>query len=281
MIFKTKEKPLKCFYEESRARKYRDWVDRGIQTVEIDKIGGSVGRCLDFDTSFSIKNKGNKQHILTRAEKIKQVFLRKDKPLPPIELYKMDDEYYVLDGHHRIIAAKEQGQKFIDAHVVEYLPLDDTTKRSLIEKRIEFEDKTGVKEINLSRQGDYDKLLLQMKSRKNRREQKIKEELSFKEVASDWFYSLYFPVTEKIKNITLKEYFPDATIGDIYVYLCDQVNLLNRKDGHYEVNLEEALEELGILAKATKATFSGEGVKEKILKVFRPCFYLGKCRYER
>jgi len=207
--------------------------------------------------------------------------LEEGEPLPPIELYKMDDDYYILDGHHRIMAAKRPGQKFFDAHVVEYFPLDDTPKRALIQKRIEFEDKTGLQRINLSRKGDYEKLLLQIEKYQNRPKEKTKETISFREAAREWFHSLYFPVTEKAGRIKLKEYFPQATIGDLYVYLSDQVNLQNRKTGNYHVNLEEALEELGLLAKATKVIFSGGALKEKIMKIFRPCFYVGKCTYDR
>jgi hypothetical protein len=28
-----------------------------MQIIDIDKIGGSVGRCLDFDTRFSVRDK--------------------------------------------------------------------------------------------------------------------------------------------------------------------------------------------------------------------------------
>ncbi len=143
MVFKmkdkSKEESLKGFYRESRARGYQGSLDRGIQAVEITEVVGSVGRSLSFNRDFSIKDPGNVPHALGRVAKIEEA-LERGEALPPIELYKMDDEYYVLDGHHRIVAAKKQGQKFIDANVTEYLPLRTAAGRSFIQKRIEFED---------------------------------------------------------------------------------------------------------------------------------------------
>jgi hypothetical protein len=45
--------------------------------------------------------------------------------LPPVELYRLCDRYYVLDGHHRVAAALKTGQLAMDAHVVEFRPGED------------------------------------------------------------------------------------------------------------------------------------------------------------
>jgi len=275
IVFKLREDSLKSFYAESRARGYLDSIDRGIQTVKLDNIVGSVGRPLDFNRNFSLKNKDEESHLEPRIASIEEA-MEKGKPLPAVELYKMDDEYYVLDGHHRIVAAKRQGQKFIDAHIVEYLPAKDISKRLLIQKRIEFENKTGLGGINLLRGRDYDRLLLQIKNHRNHIEEKIKKEISFKEAARDWFNSLYRPVTDKIKKLKLNQYFPKATIGDMYVYLCLQAGLRSQKVTDHHSTLPEALEEVGILTKATQIIFSGGGFKERFIKALRFLFRLGK-----
>jgi uncharacterized ParB-like nuclease family protein len=265
-VFRLRQDSLKSFYAESRARRYLDSIDRGIQTVKVDDIVGSVGRPLDFGRNFSIKGVDGKPHIRSRVKSIEKA-MEKGKPLPAVELYKMDDEYYVLDGHHRVAAAKEQGQKFIDAHIVEYLPTDDGSKRLLIQKRIEFEDETGLGGINLLHRRDYDKLLLQIGNHKKHIEEKIQQKISLEEAARNWFRSLYRPVTEKIKKLKLRQYFPKTTIGDMYVYLCDQARLRSQSAGDQSCPLPEALEEIGILKKATKIILSGGGFKEKARKV--------------
>jgi len=268
IVFKLRQDALKSFYAESRGRRYLNSIDRGIRAVEVNNIVGSVGRPLDFSRNFSLKGMDRKPHIRSRVESIEEA-MKEGKPLSVVELYKIDDEYYVLDGHHRLIIAKGQKRKFIDAHIVEYLPIDDTAKRLLIQKRIEFEDETGLGGINLLRQADYDKLLFQIRNHKNGIEEKTKEEVSFKQAARDWFSSFYRPVTDKIKKLKLRQYFPKATIGDMYVYLCYQAKLRSQKRLEHTCSLPEALEEIGILTKATQIILSREGLKERIMKIFR------------
>lgn len=278
MLFKPEKKPLRCFEKEVRNGKFYSRVDRGMQTVEIKKIVGSVSRCLDFDREFSLKGKKDSQHLRTRLEKIKEA-LRKGVFLPVVELYKVGDDYYVVDGHHRIAAARELGQRYIDAHVIEYLPSSDNLQAHLIRKKSEFEIKTGIQGIKLSQPEDYDKLIAQIEEYKNLIAQKSGEKISFKEAARKWYRLFYHPIISNIEKLELKKYFPNATVDDIYVYLCEQVRINNRKNERYNISLEEALKELGILARATKLIFSDEKLKEKILKMFMPCYYLKRCPF--
>ncbi len=275
MVFKlknkSKEESLKGFYHESRARSYQGCLDRGIQVVEINKVVGSVGRSLSFNRDFSIRDPGNLSHALGRVARIEEA-MERGEALPPIELYKMDDEYYVLDGHHRIVAAKKQGQKFIDANVTEYLPLRNAAGRSFIQKRIEFEDKTGLQSISLSHRESYNRLLRQIENYKNLLEQKGNNVVSFKEAAQDWLESIYHPVAQKIRNLNLKEYLPGARTSDIYVYLCSQINLHHPSAARCGADLKKTLEELAIVAEAARAIFSRKGLKEKILRIFRAIF---------
>ncbi|NCF69199.1 MAG: hypothetical protein GWP61_24850 [Chloroflexi bacterium] len=39
--------------------------------------------------------------------------------LPAVELYKIGNDYFVMDGHHRISVARLHGQEAIDAKVIE------------------------------------------------------------------------------------------------------------------------------------------------------------------
>jgi hypothetical protein len=49
--------------------------------------------------------------------------MRKGEPLPPIEVWAWRGEHYVLDGHHRVAAARALGSDYISAHVVEVVEL--------------------------------------------------------------------------------------------------------------------------------------------------------------
>ena len=78
---------------------------------------GSVGRWREFDGGF----------MPTRASagRWKRVDLafRTGRDLPPVVLYKLGDDYYVVDGNHRVSVARFEGVEMIDAEVTEFFPM--------------------------------------------------------------------------------------------------------------------------------------------------------------
>ena len=103
--------------DEVRARlKVRGQRFLGLQTVPVDRIIGSEGRYIDFDRRF-----------LPRSGKLKRrwaeihALAQQMATLPPVDLYKIGDAYFVRDGNHRVSVARQIGQKEIDAYVTELL----------------------------------------------------------------------------------------------------------------------------------------------------------------
>lgn len=84
----------------------------GLRTVRIDDIRGSENRPQDFDIHFHPIHTRSKERWLSVAIAVLQ-----DKGLPPVELIKLNDTYFVRDGHHRISVAKAFGQEEIEAIV--------------------------------------------------------------------------------------------------------------------------------------------------------------------
>ena len=84
----------------------------GTQAVPISRIQGSEGRCNDFDRNFRPLRKHNRARWLNVARA-----RLKDINLPPVDLIRVGNDYYVRDGHHRISVARAFGQKDIDAQV--------------------------------------------------------------------------------------------------------------------------------------------------------------------
>ena len=82
----------------------REQVYRGMQSVPVGKIVGSVGRYQDFDRAFMPTTKG----LGARWRSIAQAHYD-DVDLPPVKLYQVGDTFFVLDGNHRVSVAKEQG----------------------------------------------------------------------------------------------------------------------------------------------------------------------------
>jgi hypothetical protein len=102
-------------YDEVRKRiPMRGQHYLGLQQIETDKIVGSVSRFNDFDRAFLPRQ----THTRSRWESIDRAYFQ-DVILPPIDVYKIGDVYFVKDGNHRVSVAKERGQAYMDAYVVE------------------------------------------------------------------------------------------------------------------------------------------------------------------
>lgn len=94
--------------------------DIGLQTVNIKDIAGSVGRTHDFDDEFHPINEDSRD----RWCRVAAAFYL-NMALPPIDLYKVNEQYFVIDGNHRISVFRASGQEFIEAHVIELEALDE------------------------------------------------------------------------------------------------------------------------------------------------------------
>lgn len=85
----------------------------GLQLICLDEIKGSEGRDNDFDTEFLPV----REHVQNRWVNVAIAFLE-GKSLPPVELIRKNDTYYVRDGHHRISVARAMRFQAIEAEVV-------------------------------------------------------------------------------------------------------------------------------------------------------------------
>jgi hypothetical protein len=90
---------------------------RGTRVVEVDGIVGSVGRWRDFDRSFLPARASMGQ----RWKRIDRTFQRGE-DLPAVELYKIGDAYFVVDGHHRVSVASYHDVPTVEAAVAEFYP---------------------------------------------------------------------------------------------------------------------------------------------------------------
>ena len=102
------------FEDARRALTRWSQVYRGMKTVEVEKIVGSVGRCRDFDSSFLPV----KVSMSARWGRVDRAYHR-GVELPVVSLYKIGENYFVRDGNHRVSVARYHGVAAIDAEVVE------------------------------------------------------------------------------------------------------------------------------------------------------------------
>ena len=97
----------------------------GREVVPLDAIVGTVDRGRDFDRRFrptSCRVRSRWEHIAAAV--------RRGEALPPVDLLKIGEIYFVSDGHHRVSVARALGLKEIDAYVTEMQTASAPSARS-------------------------------------------------------------------------------------------------------------------------------------------------------
>ena len=206
---------VKSFQAQQEKEAAFDTRDRGIQLISLDCIVGSVGRYNDFDNHFRFKRNVHSE----RLQWIRQA-MREGRPLKPVELFEIKDEYYVSDGNHRISAAKELGHNEILARIVEFIPSEDTLHGLLYRERAEFADLTQLPaEITLTEVSQYGCLREQISDHQAYLEREQGHPVEFQVAALDWYRTIYRPLVTIIKRGRLVDSFPERTVADVYAYI--------------------------------------------------------------
>ena len=108
----------------------------GLQTLRLDTIVGSVDSTRDFDRRF----RPTSDRVRERWERL-ALAQRRGEPIPPIEVYRIGDMHFVIDGHHRVSIAMATGAKTIEGYVTEVLtqlpPTGIRGRRDLLVKSYE------------------------------------------------------------------------------------------------------------------------------------------------
>lgn len=211
----SRYKVTKSFRENQLNESAFDSINRGSCTVPLNQITGSVGRYNDFDSHFRIR-----KHIPSeRLENIKNA-MRRGKRLPPVKLYQIKDEYFVLDGNHRVSAAKEFGHDNILADIVEFIPGKNTFENMVYRQRSKFMETTGLSFIiELTEIGQYDYLLEQIKHHQDYLWRVTGTKIKITDAAQDWYDTIYLPLIAIIEKGDLIRKFEDRTLADLYAYI--------------------------------------------------------------
>lgn len=93
---------------------YVEERDLGLQVIDLDSVVGTVDRARDFDRAFRPTSGRSR----ARWERI-AVAYRSGQELPPIRVRRVGDMHFVVDGHHRVSAARALGLDTLDARVTE------------------------------------------------------------------------------------------------------------------------------------------------------------------
>jgi fermentation-respiration switch protein FrsA (DUF1100 family) len=222
----------------------------GVLDVPLDHIIGSVGRYRDFTRAFSPRQ----SNLQERWRRINQL-IAKGGGLPPIELYKVGDAYFVRDGHHRVSVAHQTGQSTIEAHVWEYqtrVPIGpDTDLGDLMGEgaRAAFLEHTNADhlcpgfDVKLTQPDGYDELLYEIEVFQQVLSTIDEREMPFDEAVVLWYEMQYTPIVDIIRQRNILQEFPGRTEADLYLWLRRSQEELDTRYGH-QVLMEEAADDL-------------------------------------
>lgn len=244
-------------------------TERGIHNIPLDAIVGSVGRYTDFTRTFlPLQDSDRERWVSVKAA------MRGDAGLPAIEVYKVGEVYFVLDGNHRVSIARQEGLKSIEAHVVEFKTdvklKPETNLDDLIVKAeyVEFIEKTDLAnarpnvDLSVTIPGQYEKLLEQIDVCKYIDEDEKKMSISLQAAAADWYDTLYIPLAEAIRDRELLQWFPGRTITDLYIWISENRAALEKELG-WELRSDAAATDL--ILKRSIASESGSWRKARTI----------------
>jgi hypothetical protein len=111
--------PLASLYDVHPEARRANPRELGIQTLDLDEIAGTaVGGITQRGGDFLPLRPFRGTNWASRWQRIRSAVDRLT-VLPPIEVVKYGDRYWVLDGHNRVAAGLYNGQVGIDANVTE------------------------------------------------------------------------------------------------------------------------------------------------------------------
>jgi hypothetical protein len=218
----------------------------GLKQIPVDNIVGSVGRYQDFDRAFLPRQTNTRDRWISIDKAHMQ-----DVILPPIEVYKIGAVYFVKDGNHRVSVARERGQAFLDAYVIEVatnIPVENISNiDDLIRAQEYAEFITATKltdlrpdsAVNLSLPGQYAKLVDHISVHRWYLGEQFQRDIPWDEAVTRWYDEVYLPLVEIIREQKILAEFPGRTEADLYLYIIEHLAYL-REEWKEEVSIEEA-----------------------------------------
>jgi hypothetical protein len=208
-------------------------IYRGVKTVRVDQIAGSLNRYHEFDRVF-----------LPASDKLEQRWTSVNRAfyqeigLPPVVLYKVGEVYFVVDGHHRVSVARKQGQIYIEADVRECATRVNITPNirpedlEILENKVNFLERTSIDElipeanIKLTIPDGFDRMLEHIAVHRYFMGLDWKRDISEEEAIRHWYDTVYMPIVRVIRETGILDEFPNKTEGDLYLWVLDHQRYL-------------------------------------------------------
>ena len=247
-------------------------IYRGVQTVRVDQIAGSLNRYHEFDRVFLPASDA----LATRWQRVNRAFYQ-EISLPPVVLYQVGDVYFVVDGHHRVSVAREQGQIYIEAEVRECATRVNITPDIRVEdleilgNKVNFLERTSLDrlrpeaDIQVTIPDGFDRILEHIAVHRYFMGIDWKRDISEEEAVTHWYDTVYMPIVNVIRDMEILKDFPGRTEGDLYLWVLDHQHYLEAEQG-MPLQPPEAAARTFVddgVKKSTRKTRSAKGVRKK------------------
>jgi hypothetical protein len=232
----------------------------GVQDIPLQNIAGSTGRYEDFTRHFLPRSGDEREKERWRTI---YTLAQTGKGFPPIDVYKIDQVYFVKDGNHRVSVARALGWDTIQAHVTELptsisLAPDVEPDELLIKEECAYFlartqlDKTrpdSKHSLDFSEPSGYWRLLKHIELHRfcleKERGQPLADDpdAAFQLAAADWYDHVYLPMIEAVRKMDVIKHFPGRSESDLYMWLIRHQATLREQHNFKKVYLPEAVEE--------------------------------------
>lgn len=211
---------------------------RGVKTVRVDQIAGSLNRYHEFDRVFLPAS----DTLAERWQRVNRAFYE-EVSLPPVVLYKVGQVYFVVDGHHRVSVAREQGQLEIEAEVRECATRVNITADIrpedlvILESKVHFLERTSLDnlrpdaDIKLTIPDGFERMLEHIAVHRYFMGIDHKRDIAEDEAVADWYDHVYLPIIQVIRETEILNEFPGKTEGDLYLWILDHQHYLVEEEG--------------------------------------------------
>jgi hypothetical protein len=208
----------------------------GPQVIRLDSIVGSMDRTRDFDRRF----RPTSGRVRERWQRL-ALAARRGESVPPIEVYRIGELHFIIDGHHRVSVARNLGRPAINARVINVRtraplgPHVDPAARLCAAEYAAFLDVTQLHRtrpearLECSRLGRYDEILHHIEGHRYFLSREQSRDVPLQEAAASWYDRVYRPIAEVIRKHDVLDRLPGWTEADVYVELTRRWLALSEK----------------------------------------------------
>ena len=226
-IFTGKASRLRSIQPMLKAAGLEGRAFAGVEEITLDRVAGSLApdaKAGDFDPRFL----PIKRRMRGRWTRIYQAMVEGGE-LPPIDVYKVDDNYYVIDGHHRVSVARNLGRPTISARVINVktrAPLGPDIDPEALLKAAEYAAFLEMTQLHrtrpqarleCSRLGRYDEIMQHIAGHRYFISTEQHRDVPLQEAAASWYDHVYHPIAESIRRHKVLDQMPGWTEADLYV----------------------------------------------------------------